>query len=757
MKENNRVKSYVSPYNSFENVLFRCFLLVFLLIAILFQIHNYSAHQREVILHNAEYAGMEIVDNVAVEIAATIGYAKSSINVVALSISERNDLEVMNNPRKVIEPFIENTPFGTIEYIRPDGMNMMNIGDPFDASDREYYIEGMKGNSGIWNNYAPKYSKETLVNFYTPLMVDDEICGVITGYIPATQDLKPLLMTNFFGEKVIVLIYEDNGKLICSSEDAEFIPNKTLNQMFDGYGLDDAQKENLIGILQGGECDDVAFTSIDGEGRAFVEPIEGTNWSIAVIIPPTSFAAVTKDSTESALKAIVGVCVFVGVFVLINFFFYVRERRKINVRNISLEEENKKYDDENKRALEELKQAYFSLEEKQGKLEDALAQADAANQAKSTFLFNMSHDIRTPMNAIIGFRDLLEKHQDDPVKRQNYLDKMKSSNEVLLSIINNVLEMARIEQGTILVEENVGSAEQFIDSMYSMFKEMMDEKRIKFEKVLDVEHNFIHYDLGKIRDIYVNLISNAYKYTNPGGTVTLSLRELPCEQEGYARYQTSVSDTGIGMAEDFVPHIFEEFSRENNTTDARIEGTGLGMPIVKRLVDLLGGKVEVKSTKDVGTTFIITMDHKIADPAEFLEGSEQPKNSDWINVKRILLTEDNDINAEIATELLNESGFIVERAEDGVVCINKLTEAEAGYYDIILMDIQMPNMNGYETTEEIRKMSDAKKASIPIVAMTANAFEEDRRMAFRSGMDGHLSKPFKMKNVLKELSRLLNS
>ncbi len=381
--------------------------------------------------------------------------------------------------------------------------------------------------------------------------------------------------------------------------------------------------------------------------------------------------------------------------------------------------------------------------------------ANAANAAKSAFLFNMSHDIRTPMNAIIGFRDLLEKHQDNPEKRADYLRKIEDASSVLLSIINNVLEMARIEKGTLEIDETAWSAEQFNDTLYSVFNEMMMEKDIEFTRQVVVKNNFVFCDPIKLREVFLNILSNSYKYTNPGGKVNMHLEELPYDREGYVLYQTTISDTGICMSEEFLPHIFEEFSRENNSTDNKIEGTGLGMPIVKRLVEFLDGTIEVKSKKGVGTTVIVTLPHKIADKSKLITRPAVEIDSNLFQGKRILLVEDNDLNAEIAIEILREFGFVVERAEDGQICLEMLMQAPAGYYGLVLMDIQMPNMNGYEATREIRKMKDSEKATIPILAMTANAFEEDKREAFRSGMNGHLAKPIDVRELMRELAALL--
>ena len=367
----------------------------------------------------------------------------------------------------------------------------------------------------------------------------------------------------------------------------------------------------------------------------------------------------------------------------------------------------------------------------------------------------MSHDIRTPMNAIMGFRDLLEKHQEDPEKRADYLAKIADASNVLLSIINNVLEMARIEKGTLELDDAAWSAEQFSDSIYSIFLEMMKEKEIEYTRTVDVKHKYVFCDTIKLREIYINILSNAYKYTNPGGKVSMELVEVPCSKRGYAKYQTTITDTGIGMSEDFLPHLYEEFSREQTSTVSKIEGTGLGMPIVKRLVDIMGGEIDVKSERGKGTTFVVTMTHKIAKKEDLVGNSSVEIDPTYFKGQRILLAEDNDLNAEIAMAILGEAGFVVERAINGLECIDMLKASATGYYDLILMDIQMPQMNGYNATRSIRMLEDPDKSHIPILAMTANAFEEDKREALRSGMNGHIPKPINVRELYRELATVL--
>lgn len=383
--------------------------------------------------------------------------------------------------------------------------------------------------------------------------------------------------------------------------------------------------------------------------------------------------------------------------------------------------------------------------------------ANASSAAKSAFLFNMSHDIRTPMNAIIGFTELLDKHLDDKELARSYIKKMQTSNDFLLSLINNVLEMARIESGKTTLDETYWDAYAFNDTLFSLFDSQMKEKGIEFTRTTRVEHSDVICDETKLREIFLNILSNAWKYTPSGGKVTMNLTELPCNRPGYAMYQTVIEDTGIGMSEDFLPHLFEEFSRERSSTESKLNGTGLGMPIVKKLVDLMQGTIEVESKVGIGTKITVTLPHRIAQEEDTQRIIEKAEGYDekCFQGKRILLAEDNALNAEIAITILEEAGFTVEHAEDGILCVDMMEKADAGYYDLILMDIQMPNMDGYKATRTIRNLSDKEKAGITIVAMTANAFEEDKQNAYEAGMNWHIAKPIKIDELMSALTEIL--
>lgn len=392
------------------------------------------------------------------------------------------------------------------------------------------------------------------------------------------------------------------------------------------------------------------------------------------------------------------------------------------------------------------------------KLKKAYVAAENANKAKTEFLNNMSHDIRTPMNVILGYNHLM-KSQLTESKQLDYQKKIEQSGKLLLAIINNVLDMARIESGKIKVDENYERVGEVVDEIISTFSSEAEEKEIHLSGSMKVTHRNILCDGTKIREIYVNLVSNAMKYTPRGGNVTITVEELPCEKEGYMKVKSEIKDTGIGMSKEYLPTLFEPFSREQNTTIGRIGGIGLGMPIVKKMVDLMGGSIEVASELGKGTVFTFTLMHKIADrkfysqKTEAAETSEMGKN---LSGKHVLLAEDNDLNAEIAVTVLEETGIVIERVEDGIQCVNRVVQMSPGTYDLILMDIQMPNMDGYKATRCIRRLDDKKKAEIPIIAMTANAFAEDRKKAFDAGMNGHIAKPIDMEKLGAVILSVLN-
>ena len=388
-------------------------------------------------------------------------------------------------------------------------------------------------------------------------------------------------------------------------------------------------------------------------------------------------------------------------------------------------------------------------------LEKAAREAQAANVAKTRFLFNMSHDIRTPMNANIGYAGLLAAHLDERDRALDYLGKIRSSSDFLLSLINYVLEMARIESGKAALKLEPSDINELAASLKAVFDPLADEKHITTTCTIDIQHPYVRSDQTKVREILLNIISNAIKYTPEGGRVDFTMTELPGETPGTVRYKAVVQDDGIGMSAEYLPHLFEEFSREHTSTESRVIGTGLGLPIVKSLVQLMGGTIDVESTVGKGSTFTVVIPFPVISKEELTQQREQPADpAAGLAGKHLLLAEDNDLNAEIALTILQENGMIVNRAEDGIRCLELLGAKPAGYYDAVLMDIQMPRMDGYQAAQAIRTLPDTR-STVPIIAMTANAFEEDKQRAFDAGMNDHISKPISVNALLAALRKNL--
>ena len=402
------------------------------------------------------------------------------------------------------------------------------------------------------------------------------------------------------------------------------------------------------------------------------------------------------------------------------------------------------------------RKAASDTQELNAKLQVAVEKAESANHAKSTFLFNMSHDIRTPMNAIIGYADLASRHLDDPAKLKNYMENIQVCGQNLLMLLNNVLDLARIENDKTEMEYSVSDIEKDFRNCVAMFRNQADSKGQTLMVTTQLQYPYIYADIPHLTEICTNLVSNAVKYTGAGGTIRCNVTQKPGKKEDWCDTVITVADNGIGMSQEFQKHIFEPFERERTSTVSKVEGSGIGMGIVKKLVGLMGGTVEVESRIGVGSTFTVTIPCRIASEDETQAKREtNPSDQKCLCGTRILLTEDNDLNAEIAVELLQEEGCTVDRAKDGVECVDMLEKAANGTYQLILMDIQMPVMNGYDAARKIRGLDDPQKANIPIIAMTANAFTEDRQVALDAGMNDHIAKPINMNVLVPTLRKYL--
>lgn len=458
-------------------------------------------------------------------------------------------------------------------------------------------------------------------------------------------------------------------------------------------------------------------------------PVHGDALEVACDVPNDTwyFEIVPKDGWVSAAQLLFGVLISLTLALLATIGYWLYE-------------------------TQQQKDAIYAV-----KIEKVARKAQSVSEAKTRFLFNMSHDIRTPMNAIIGFSELLEHHLDDRERVRDYIDKIRSSSTLLLSIINYVLEMARIKSGKAVLFEEVGCLPELVKSLNAVFEPTVREKRLNYICNLNVTHEYIICDKTKVREIFMNIVSNSIKYTKPGGNVSMEVNETGFDNEKGVSFEFVIRDTGIGMSQEYLPHIFEEFSREHTSTESRVAGTGLGLPIVKSLVDLMGGSVTVESVVDEGTTFTLWLTFPAASKEQIAASKEQKKQQiiRKLQGRRILLAEDNDLNAEIAVTILQENGLEADRVEDGITCIAKLENMPEHYYDAILMDIQMPHMDGYEATQMIRRLP-GSRAQIPVITMTANAFEEDRKKAQEAGMNGHIAKPVSMEEIFLTLEQVLD-
>ena len=384
-------------------------------------------------------------------------------------------------------------------------------------------------------------------------------------------------------------------------------------------------------------------------------------------------------------------------------------------------------------------------------LKKALEQAKEGSAAKSAFLFNMSHDLRTPLNAIIGFSELMKSHWEDSKISRNYLEKIDESGQYLLSLINNILEMSKIESGKEELKEKPWDIYTSCDNLLQFFEPDIRQKNQTLNYAVNIKHNMILTDSLKIREIYVNLMSNAIKYTNEGGTISFSLEEIERE-EGLSDYKAIVQDTGIGISKDYLPHIFENFTRQKTSSESGVIGTGLGMPIVKKMVDLMHGTISVESEEGKGTTVVVNLPHRYIIEKEEVDVVDD-KEID-LTGKHILLVEDNDLNAEIAQTLLEDKGLKVMRAKDGLEAVMMVKENVVDCFDCILMDIQMPRMNGFEACKVIRSLPN-NRSQLPIIALTANAFEEDRKDCLDAGMSEHVAKPIEIQSLLQTIESVL--
>lgn len=622
--------------------------------------------------------------------------------------------ELLTSPEidvATLQRILDDSIFDFIEFTDQEGKNHNTTGGISEASDRRYYLEGMRGNSGVELIFNSRATKETLLVFYSPVYYRGEIIGLLLGAYKETDQLNELLTMDVFGYRAEAYLCNEDGLIIASNQNIDTTAEVSIKTVLGPRISIDADTNDFIY-----QNETTVVPLAGNETGACIMGLENSDWYIIQIFPEQANRLMVSNANRIGIVLAVFLVAILVVLLILTYLILNRSR------------------------LETQK---------------ALVKAEAASKVKTDFLFSMSHDIRTPMNAIIGFLHLLGEQQEESAKSKEYIRKMEDSSELLLSIINNVLEMSQIEGGETVLEETAWSVEQMMDSACSLLASQMQAKNITFEKTLNVQHPFVWCDMPKLREVYLNILNNANKYTPAGGKVSMRLTELPSDREGYVLFKTEIEDNGIGISKEFMPHLFEAFSREYDTTHSKIAGTGLGMAIVKKLTELMGGTVEAESELGKGTKITTVMPHRIASKTDIRNGKTGAKALADFTGKRILIVEDNDLNAEIAQELLTEMGFKVEWAQDGDVCVAMMEQAEGGYYDLILMDIQMPNMNGYQATKAIREMDDPSKAGIPIIAMTANAFEEDKENAYATGMNAHLAKPVDIQKMMELFAEFL--
>ena len=564
----------------------------------------------------------------------------------------------------------------------------------------------------------------------------------IIGHI-SEREWRNILPSDYYGEpfysflldskkQVVISTYQTPGEeqtLACA--DNHFI-GKTLDEIFEETQIGEMVEKSLSEAKKEGVKTKAVLSSRKfGKSIICAMQIEGTEYTLVGLIPANSYEKAQKQNNLYSVVASVCISVLVLIYMLAMHSLNLKERKMISQLNQQLEEENKKINEENRSNFEDL--------------QEAIVLADKANQTKSSFLFNMSHDIREPIHSIAELTELLENSAGDPQKVKEYTSKIRSSNDYIASIVDDVLEIARIESKSATLDHELVDLISMIEEVSLAFEEQIQRKQIKLVSSLKAEHDYVYADRAKMKKVIFKLMSNACKYSNEGGTITLKLRELSFE-EGKGLYQIIVEDDGIGMSPEFTNQLFEMFDRRN---DDQANGSGLGMKIVKNLVEIMGGTIHADSAVDKGSLFEIKISFRCASAEEIANYCNALSDSGkgYFSGKRVLITEDNELNAEILAAILEEQGFLVEFAADGEECVEKVYRSSEGYYDLILMDIQMPNMNGFQATRKIRRMW-RTKSNIPIIAMSGTTREDVKLDVEEAGMNAFLPKPIDVSELM---------
>lgn len=615
--------------------------------------------------------------------------------------------------------------FDRIRFVNLKGESYTSDGKIADVADRDYFQNGIKGKSGITAVMHSRFNSAKLVGFYSPVWFQGSVCGVMIGFLEV-QTVSGILSTNLYGYPAYTMIVGEDRTAIGEYQAPGRSGTDSLKPLIN-Y-IEEDKRDLVWNAVEDRSEVSFAFTGSRGRSSGAILPIQGTKWSLVQFFPSE---AVEEWVSEVNMDERFTMLLFGIILALsgLHLLYFIRKKAIL--------------DHEKKNA--ELVTA---------ELRKAKEAAESANRAKSTFLFNMSHDIRTPMNAIIGFSDMAEKHIDDKEKVLDCLKKINVSGDHLLRLINNVLDLARIESGKMKLDVQANDIPANVENVSCIFQADLKKKNLKLRTICDVKNQVAFFDHLRMNQIELNLIGNAIKYTPAGGVITYTVRQTEAK-DGYGTYVCTVKDTGVGMSEEFQSRVFDAFERENSSVTTGIEGFGLGLAITKRFVEEMGGTITCKSDPGKGSEFICTYHLKTGTRADLEAPDENVDLKKDFYGKRILLVEDNALNREISKELLEREGIIVEEAEDGDVAVEKVKNSEPGYYEVILMDIQMPRMDGFTATRQIRALKDPFLSNIPIIALTANAFDEDKQSSMEAGMNGHVAKPVDMKALRKELKRCM--
>ena len=615
--------------------------------------------------------------------------------------------------------------FDRLRFINRNGESYTSDGKIADVADRDYFQNGMQGESGITVVMESRFNKEKVIGFYAPVRFDGAICGVMAGFLEE-DTVSLILETTLYGYPAYTMIVGEDRSEIGHYQEPGRSSADSLLPIINYISKD--QRESVWNAVE--NRTEISFSFMGSRGRSTgnILPINGTKWSLVQFFPSEAVQELAGEVNQDEQFTMFLFGIVLALFG-IQFLYIVRKKAVI--------------DHEKKNA-----------ERVTAELQKAKEAAESANRAKSTFLFNMSHDIRTPMNAIMGFSEMAEHHIGDQEKVMDCLEKIHVSGEHLLRLINNVLDLARIESGKTEIDIRAHDIPTTLKNVECIFQADLKKKDLQLEVICDIQDRIAFFDSLRMNQIELNLIGNAIKYTPAGGKITYFVRQTGAE-DGYADFMCSVKDTGIGMSQEFVKRVFEAFERENSSVATGVEGSGLGLAITKKFVEELGGTITCKSEPGNGSEFICTYHFKIGTEKDLEQEQDHGETEEKFAGKRILLVEDNDLNREISREILENEGMIVEEAEDGDVAVEKVRNSAPGYYDLVLMDIQMPRMNGFDASRAIRALKDQRLANIPVIALTANAFEEDKKAAMESGMNGHVAKPVDIKELRKELKRCM--